>query len=86
MPRNIEEYEDDDDDWEAPDEPADDDDDAETIPCPHCGESVYEEAERCPHCEHYLSQEDAPAGRKPVWFIVGAMAALAVVYMWITRG
>jgi hypothetical protein len=31
-----------------------DDDGADTTPCPHCGEEVYENAERCPHCERYL--------------------------------
>ena len=30
------------------------DEPTETTPCPHCGEDVYENAERCPHCEHYL--------------------------------
>jgi uncharacterized paraquat-inducible protein A len=89
MRRNIDV--DDDDDWDAenwddfePDEPEDEDDDDETIPCPHCGQPVYEDAERCPHCERYLSQEDAPAGRKPVWIIIGAVAVMTVVYIWIT--
>jgi hypothetical protein len=86
MPRNV----DDDDDWGGEswddtdaDEPADEDDD-ETVPCPHCRQPVYEDAERCPHCERYLSQEDAPVGRKPVWIVIGTVAALIVVYMWIT--
>jgi uncharacterized paraquat-inducible protein A len=82
MPRNIDV--DDDDNWDdsEPDESADEDDD-DTIPCPHCRQPVYEDAERCPHCERYLSGEDAPAVRKPLWFIIGASAALAVVYIWI---
>ena len=80
----MDDYEDDDNpDDEEPDEPQDEDD-VETIPCPHCGKPVYEEAERCPHCELYLSREDAPAGRKPVWIIIGAAAGMTAVYIWIT--
>jgi hypothetical protein len=63
-----------------------DDDGVETVPCPHCGEAVYEEAERCPHCEAYLSEEDAPPARKPWWVVAGALAVLAVVALWIWKG
>lgn len=67
-------------DYEYPDE--DDADDDETIPCPHCHEPVYENAERCPECGQYLSREDAPYQRKPVWFIVGFLLCMAVVLSW----
>src|SRR5271154_3505126 len=39
------------------------DDDAETIPCPHCGKQIHEEAQRCPHCGDYVS-EDHPPNRR----------------------
>ncbi len=83
MPRHTE-PEDDAEDWDdvEPDDEAGKNDD-DTIPCPHCRRPIYEDAERCPHCERYLSREDAPAGRKPVWIIVGAAAAIVVVYIWI---
>jgi hypothetical protein len=55
----------------------------DTQPCPHCGESVYDDAERCPHCENYLSREDAPAIRRPLWIVVGVMICLAIVLKWI---
>jgi hypothetical protein len=70
------------DDSDYPDEP--EDDDAETIPCPHCREPVYEEAQRCPHCGSYLSREDAPR-RRPWWLIVGVLVCLAVVLRWVVR-
>jgi hypothetical protein len=71
------------DDSEYPDEPeADGDDSDETIPCPFCGEPVYEEAERCPSCGQYLSREDAPR-RIPAWFLLGVILSLAVVLGWI---
>jgi predicted nucleic acid-binding Zn ribbon protein len=85
MPCNTDEFEDDE-DWDdsEPDEPVDEDDD-DTIPCPYCGKSIHEDSERCPHCESYISREDAPPARRPLWLIIGAVAGLAVVYMWIMR-
>src|SRR4051812_43962722 len=41
------------DDSDLDDRIDDDDDEAEKLPCPECGEPVYEQAERCPHCGSY---------------------------------
>jgi hypothetical protein len=70
------------DDWDDDfdDESADDD---ATIDCPYCGESIHEESQRCPHCERYLSAEDAPPARKPLWIVIGALLCLYIVYRWI---
>jgi uncharacterized paraquat-inducible protein A len=57
-------------DWEYPD---DEDDDDETMSCPHCRASIYDDAERCPKCGSYLSREDAgvsPGG----FFLVSSLA------------
>jgi hypothetical protein len=79
----------DDDSWV--DEVSDDDDfgdrdfgdeDEPTIACPCCGESIHEDAPRCPHCGTYVSEEDAPAMRKPWWIVVGVGLCLYVVYRW----
>jgi hypothetical protein len=72
---------DDDDDFDDFDEPEDDDSD-ETMPCPHCGESVYDDAERCPSCGWYLSREDAPR-RFPWWFVVGFLLCMVVLMRWV---
>jgi hypothetical protein len=64
-------------------EPWEDDEGPGTIPCPYCGEDVYEDAERCPHCANYLSREDAPPRARPWWIILGALGVLAVVAMWV---
>jgi uncharacterized paraquat-inducible protein A len=85
MPRHVDEWDEESWDDEEPDEPDDDEDD-DTIPCPYCKKPVHEDAQRCPHCESYISAEDAPPTRKPWWIVVGAVAVLAVVYMWITAG
>src|SRR5262245_15023384 len=53
------------------------------IPCPYCHKQIHEDAPRCPHCGNYVSEEDAPPGRKPWWIIVGTLACLYAVYRWI---
>jgi hypothetical protein len=60
-----------------------DDANDDTEPCPYCGVAVYEDAERCPHCENYLSREDAPPTRRPLWIVVGVVICLAIVLKWI---
>jgi hypothetical protein len=74
--RDLEEEDWDDEEW-------DDEDQAPTVDCPHCGSEVYEDAQRCPHCGEYLSEEDAPPERKPLWIVIGAAACLYIVYRWI---
>ena len=79
-----------DDDWEDDGgEPADeewtpdDGDEDETVPCPHCQESVHEQAERCPNCGWYISEEDAPPARRPTWIVIGFILALTVALLWV---
>ena len=86
----------DEDDWDVPeddeefadDEPALDEDSwaaperNESILCPYCREPVYEDAQRCPHCERYISEEDAPPSRRPVWIIAGILVSLAIALIW----
>lgn len=89
---------DDDGDWddsEWDDEDRDDDNDAEfpdgvyadddepTVPCPYCGQDLYEGADYCSRCENYISREDAPPDKKPVWLWVGLILALAAALMWV---
>jgi hypothetical protein len=59
-------------------------DDNDTMPCPHCGQAVYDDTERCPHCENYLSREDAPSNH-PLWLVVGVVTCLILVALWILR-
>ena len=76
------EADDDLDDREFPDEPEADEDHDETVPCPHCREPVYEDAERCPHCGRYLTREDAPR-RRPWWLAIGVLICLWIVLRWL---
>ena len=77
------------DDW---DESTDDDVDAEpddsegepTVPCPYCRREMLEDSPRCPHCERYISAEDSPPPRKPLWVIATALICLAIVMWWLS--
>jgi len=71
----------DDDDWDDGD--PDEDDESATVPCPYCKRQVHEDAQRCPHCERYISEEDAPAARKPWWIVVGVVVCLYIVFRWM---
>ena len=51
-------------------------------PCPHCGENIFDEAERCPECGEYISIEDMPAASKPLWIVLTAIVCLIFVLLW----
>jgi predicted nucleic acid-binding Zn ribbon protein len=61
-------------------------DEDDLVPCPYCKAPIYEDSQRCPECGNYISEEDAPPALKPWWIIVGALAVLAVVAMWVRFG
>jgi hypothetical protein len=46
-----------------------DDEDEYTLPCPHCGDEIFDDVDQCPHCRQYISSSDF---KKPVptWVIV----------------
>jgi hypothetical protein len=82
-----------DDDWE--DDPHDDGDDEsdgdgqpddpdedDTLPCPHCEAPIYDGAEQCPKCGQYISEEDAPPTRKPLWLIIGFVLCISIACLW----
>ena len=68
------------------DEFAEDEDEEPTVPCPYCRREIHEDSQRCPYCENYLSDEDARPVRKPLWIMVGVLAALYVMYLWVAGG
>ncbi len=76
-------------DWDGDDiesgDGNDDDEDEPTVPCPYCRREIFEDAVRCPHCGEYLSEEDAPAGPRPWWIVVGVLLCLAAIWVWIAN-
>jgi RNA polymerase subunit RPABC4/transcription elongation factor Spt4 len=68
------------DDWDYPDEPDSDLDNADYLPCPECGEDVFDDAEQCPHCGQYITFSTNPwSGRSPAWIVIGALGVIAVI-------
>ena len=61
----------------------DEEDGEPTVPCPYCKRDIHEDAQRCPYCEQYISEEDAPAGSRSWWIIVGVILALGIVLSWL---
>jgi hypothetical protein len=58
------------------------DDSDETMPCPHCFGTIYDDSELCPHCGQYLSRESMPF-RPPLWVVLGVSIALLCVVRWV---
>lgn len=59
------------------------DDGPPTVPCPHCGADIFEDAEQCPKCGRYMSREDQPGGKSGAWWVL-VVLALAAVAAWVT--
>jgi hypothetical protein len=52
----------------------------EVLPCPSCGQDVYEESERCPHCGDWVMPLAASAcTRSSVWIIAAILALIAIL-------
>lgn len=83
-------YQDDDfeeDDWEAPERDNRDDDELETLPCPACGQQIYEEAEACPYCGEYVTHSTSVLAGKPFWFValalLGIVSVIGMIFYWV---
>lgn len=89
-------HDDDDSDWEqdewdesdTDEESSDqDEDDDGYVPCPHCGEQMYEDAGYCSSCQTWISREDSPQKSMPpatsfvIWLLIAALAIGAVVHL-----
>jgi len=59
-----------DDDLYNSDEEIDDDSSIELLPCPECGEMIYEEAEQCPACGRYVLRHSHQWLGRPWWWLV----------------
>jgi uncharacterized protein (DUF983 family) len=76
-----------DDDWDDADDLPDDSDDGDdtTIPCPACGEPIFEDSPRCPACGEYVIA-GAAAGPRPAWVVLTVIICLALAAWWIVSG
>lgn len=71
------------DDDEYDDEFGDDspeDEFSEEVDCPHCGASIYEDAEQCPICGEYVTHtHNVWAKRSVAWVVLGLAGIGAVI-------
>jgi predicted nucleic acid-binding Zn ribbon protein len=76
----------DDDDPDAPqpgDLAADADVETMTVPCPHCGAQIAEEAQRCPQCGDWIESEPHGYENRTVLFLLAAGFVIVVAVMWL---
>ncbi|MGA0039113.1 MAG: hypothetical protein ACO3NZ_04650 [Pirellulales bacterium] len=77
----------DDDDADDLDEPWDEadawDEDEPTVPCPYCGDEMLEDAPQCFRCGNYISVEDRPRVKKPLWVVMTAILCLLMAAGWL---
>ncbi len=81
------------DDWDDPDDPSDppwaddeDEDSSDTLPCPVCGEPVFEDSPRCPSCGQYITPGGTGVAARPAWILITALVCLALALWWVFGG
>jgi hypothetical protein len=94
MPRHAQHEPDDEDDWDSsddydPDDPEtypqglNDDDGPALVPCRHCREEMYEDADQCSHCGMYQSAEEGTATSPSRYWIAVVLLVLFVASVMI---
>lgn len=68
------------------DEFNEDGDDDRYIPCPHCGETMLEDADYCPACERWITDGTTNKTRSPVWVMIVAAVLLGLLLTSVLRG
>jgi hypothetical protein len=60
-------------------------DERAVVPCPHCKVEIDEESEQCPKCGMFISKEDPPGGKWPLWVAIAAILLLLAFVLSIFR-
>ncbi|MBJ44918.1 MAG: zinc ribbon domain-containing protein [Planctomycetaceae bacterium] len=68
------------DDREYPD-PDETEDDFDVVPCPHCGQDVFEDSVQCPYCSQYITSTTNPWSGRPTWWIVLGIAGVVLTVL-----
>lgn len=66
--------------WDDAVDEFDEDAQADTLPCPDCGEEVYDDTDRCPHCGQWIMPLAASSrpSRAVMWVVI-VMIVLMVI-------
>lgn len=59
-----------------------DDEGADLVACPHCGQEVYDNADRCPHCRMNIisGRDPAKRPRRWAWWVMAAAILTAIAF------
>ena len=74
----------DEDGWDDP-EPEAGDGEVDLVPCPACGEQIYEETQQCPHCGEYVTSSTSALGGRPWWFCALGTAGVVAAIVYLLR-
>ncbi len=55
--------------------------DSDEVPCPACGEPVYDDAEKCPHCGEWITPLAGADRRSRTWLWPILVAGLIVLIL-----
>jgi hypothetical protein len=69
--------------WSEDEDPVGADDEVETVPCPACGQEVYEDADQCPKCGEWIIPL---AGRRSAWPKLVAVVLIAALLFGVLAG
>ncbi len=76
-----------DEEWSDDEQFDDDPDDAEseTVACPVCRRSVYEDAEKCPHCGEWITPASTAEHRSRTWRwpVLIALLIVMILVAWV---
>jgi hypothetical protein len=55
------------------------------VPCPACGEEIYEDSQKCPCCGEYITPSTSPLVGRPWWFCALGLAGVVAVVIYLLR-
>ncbi len=53
---------------------------SEVDPCPHCGEIIYDQAEKCPKCDQYLGETSKTMS---LWTVAGVFGLIVIMFWFV---
>ena len=68
-----------------PEDDYEDDPDDGYVSCPYCGGTMLEVADHCPNCNRWITSEDLPEKRQPLWIIMVVLILVAMMILSFIR-
>ena len=56
------------------------------LPCPHCGQDVYENAQQCPNCGEYIVTRNSPHRRRSWPLLIEALLVVVLTLLLVKVG